>query len=469
VRILLRLLAPPVLASALLLTANLGAAPPAGAVPTTGGPVAAGAPTHVEGTLPSGATYVVDVPAAWNRTVLLYSHGYVPQGSPNPAQNAPSAAARDALLAGGYALVGSSYASTGWTVEQALPDQMATLARFTARFGPARRTLAWGTSMGGMVTTGLVERYGHRFAGALAMCGLQQGAVANFNNTLDPLFAIRTLLAPGADVPLVRLPDQAAAFAALGVLTGALDAAQQNPLGRARIALAAALHNIPAWTDPALPEPAPDDYDTAQVNQYRTLRLTAYVGLSWRQEAEARAGGNMSWNTGVDYARLLARSSIRAEVEALYERAGASLAADLATLAAAPRITADRPAVAYMARNIAFTGRLTAPLLTIHTTGDALVPVQVQRAYAETVADARRGGLLRQAYVHRAGHCTFTTGEMLAALRTVERRIATGRWAGTGPEALNALAASLDPGATPAYTTYRPAPYPRPFDLAGRY
>jgi dienelactone hydrolase len=438
-------------------------------VATAGTPVVATvpAPSHVEGVLPDGASYVMDVPAPWNGTVLLYSHGYVPAGNPNPAQNAPNATIRDALLSAGYALIGSSYASTGWTLERALPDQIATLDEFAARFGRARRVLAWGTSMGGMITTGLVERHRHRFAGALAMCGLQQGAVANFNNTLDPLFALRTLLAPGADVPLVRIPDQAAAFAGIGVLTGAMTAAQATPLGRARIALAAALHNIPAWTDPAQPEPAPDDYDTAQLNQFRTLSLTVYVGLSWRQEAETRAGGNMSWNTGVNYARMLARSSVRAEVEALYARVGEdALAADLATLAAAPRISADPAAVAYMARHIAFTGRLSAPLLTIHTTGDPLVPVQVQHAYQDAVDDVNRSGLLRQAYVHRAGHCTFTAGEMLAALRTVERRVRTGRWSGTDPGSLNALAATLDPAGAHAYARYRPAPYPRPFDLA---
>ena len=230
--------------------------------------------------------------------MLLYSHGYAPDGAPNPAQNAPSAAVRSALLDAGYAQIGSSYPETGWVLERALPGPAGHPGRCSGRgSAPPRRTIAWGTSLGGMITTGLAERHGHRFAGTLAMCGLEQGGVANWNNTLDPLFAIRTLLTPGADTPLVRLPDQAAAFASIGQLTAALDAAQATPEGRARIALAAALHNIPAWTDAAQPEPAPGDHDTAQLNQFGVLHLTIYVGLSWRQEAEEHAGGNMSWNT----------------------------------------------------------------------------------------------------------------------------------------------------------------------------
>lgn len=424
-------------------------------------------PSHVEGQLPSGATYVMDVPTDWNRTVLLYSHGYTPDGAPNPAQNAPSAAARTALLDRGYALIGSSYAETGWVLEQALPDQLSTLDTFVDRFGRPRKTIAWGTSLGGMITTGLAERYGRRFAGALAMCGLQHGGIANWNNTLDPVFAVRTLLGDPA-TPLVDLPDQATALAAVGGLTAALDAAQATPQGRARTALAAALHNLPAWTDPSAPEPAPGDDDTAQRNQYLALRGTVYVGLSWRQEAETWSGGNMSWNTGVDYARMLARSSIRTEVEALYAKAGLSLAGDLATLNRAPRITADRDAVRYVIHNLTFTGRPATPLFTIHTTGDALVPVQVQRAYADAVHTSGRDRLLRQAFVHRAGHCTFTTGEMLAALEAVEKRVAKGFWPDTRPPALNAAATRLDPAATHAYADYRPAPYPRPFDLAHR-
>ncbi|MEV4351715.1 hypothetical protein AB0J83_45230 [Actinoplanes sp. NPDC049596] len=61
---------------------------------------------------------------------------------------------------------------------------------------------------------------------------------------------------------------------------------------------------------------------------------------------------------------------------------------------------------------------------------------------------------MRQAFVHRAGHCTFTTGEMLAALRSLERRVATGRWPDTSPRALNTLATSVD---TPVHVNYTPA------------
>jgi pimeloyl-ACP methyl ester carboxylesterase len=436
------------------------------ALPTSTAAVAADT-AHVEGRLPSGATYLMDVPAAWNGTVLLFSHGYNEAGRPNPAQNAPDDATRRLLLEKGYALVGSSYATTGWAVTDAVPDQLATLSAFTDRFGTARRTLAWGRSYGGLVTTAIAERHPDRIDGSLSLCGLVHGGVANWNNTLDPAFALKTLLAPGSDIPLTGLPDRAAATDAANALTAVVDSAQSTASGRARIALAAALHNIPVWNQPTQTRPAATDWDAQQANQYPAVKgLLQIAAFTRRQEAEARAGGNMSWNTGVDYAKLLGRSSVRKEVTELYKKAGLSLRADLATLNRAPRIGADPAAVAWMSRTSSFTGRLTKPQLSVHTTGDALVPVQTESALRRAVTAAGSPALLRQAYVDNAGHCTFSPAEQLAALHTLEDRVTTGAWHGTDPTSLNTRAAAADPTTPARYVPYRPTPYLRPYDLA---
>ncbi|KUN76376.1 alpha/beta hydrolase family protein [Streptomyces griseoruber] len=422
-------------------------------------------PAHVEGRLPSGATYLMDVPTDWNGTVLLFSHGYA-AGPANPAQDAPDDATKALLLQQGYALIGSSYATTGWAVTDAVPDQLATLTTFTERFGAASRTIAWGRSYGGLVTTALAERAPQRIDGSLSLCGLVHGGVANWNNTLDPVFALKTLLAPDSDLPLVDLPDQRTATAAATVLTAAVDAAQTTARGRARIALAAALHNIPVWNQPTQVRPAATDWDAQQANQYTAVRGLLNAGFNRRQEAEARAGGNMTWNTGVDYARLLARSSVRKEVTELYKEAGLSLRTDLAALNRAPRIGADPDAVAWMSRTSSFTGKLTKPQFSVHTIGDALVPVQTESALRRAVTAAGSSALLRQAYTDNAGHCTFSAAEQLAALHTLEDRLTTGRWPATDAGALNSRAVAADSTTPARYTAYRPAPYPRPYDLA---
>src|SRR4030088_2842767 len=104
------------------------------------------------GTLADGATFLIEVPSPWNGTMLLYSHGYVTPGAPNGAQDVGDPATRAFLLANGFALAGSSYAHTGWAIQEALPDQIAVLDAFAALVGAPRRTVAWGHSLGGMVT-----------------------------------------------------------------------------------------------------------------------------------------------------------------------------------------------------------------------------------------------------------------------------------------------------------------------------
>jgi hypothetical protein len=159
----------------------------------------------------------------------------------------------------------------------------------------------------------------------------------------------------------------------------------------------AALADVPGWFDPTQPEPAADDYAAQQANQFTAIRRAGLAfAFAFRAELEARAGGNPSWNTGVDYRRQLERSVNAAEVAALYQAAGPDLDADLAALNYAQRIEADPVAVRYAARWITDDGDLGGvPVLTLHTTGDVLVVVQHESAYARTVADAADRALLR--------------------------------------------------------------------------
>jgi hypothetical protein len=71
-----------------------------------------GVDTH-KGTLPDGATYLIEVPANWNGTLFLYSHGYTIPGTCNPASDACDPFTRVFMLSSGFALAASSYATTG--------------------------------------------------------------------------------------------------------------------------------------------------------------------------------------------------------------------------------------------------------------------------------------------------------------------------------------------------------------------
>jgi pimeloyl-ACP methyl ester carboxylesterase len=422
--------------------------------------------TTTTGSFDDGATYLIEVPSNWNGTLLLYSHGYVTPGSANPARDVGDPLTRAYLLNSGYALAGSSYASTGWALKEAFVDQMETLRTFSDLNGKPTRTIAWGHSLGGIITAGLLQRFPKSFDAALPMCGVVAGGVGVWNEGLDGEFVIKTLLAPNSNLQLVHITNPSAN---LNLSKQILATAQATPQGRARLALAAAVGDLPGWFSATTLEPAATDFATQEANQFQWLsQVDGPFLFALRAELEGRAGGNPSWNTGVNYANQLANSIDNAEVQALYSAAGLDLNADLATLAAAPRIAAEPQAVRYLTHYIVFDGDLGGkPVLTIHTTGDGLVLNSDEEAYRSVVEDAGDQQLLRQAFVHRAGHCTFTPAETVAALQALVSRLDTGKWAGQAdPANLDAAAAALGPlnVAPPSYIDFEPAPFLRPFN-----
>lgn len=420
--------------------------------------------TTQTGTLPDGATFLIEVPSPWNGTLLLYSHGYVTPGSPNPAQDVGDPGTRAFLLANGFALAGSSYAHTGWAIQEALPDQIAVLDAFHTLVGTPTRTIAWGHSLGGIITAGLIQRFPERFDGALPMCGVLSGGVATWNQALDAAFGFKTLLAFGSPLQVVNITNPTAN---LGLAESILAAAQATPQGRAKLALVAALGDTPGWFDPASPEPAKNDFASQEVNQFLwSANVDFPFVFALRAELEFRAGGNPSWNTGVNYREQLEHSVNRDEVRALYKQAGLNLDADLDALNDAARITANPASVEYLENNIIFNGDLDFPVLTMHTTGDGLVSNQNESAYRDVVDEGGSRRLLRQTFVHRAGHCTFTPAETVTALGNLIQRLDTGRWPDLDPSTLNAEAAGLGPlnVAPPSFIHFESAPFLRPFD-----
>ena len=364
---------------------------------------------------------------------------------------------------------------TGATIEVFYADR--TLDTFGSLYGKPRTTVAWGHSLGGIITAGLIQDFPKRFDAALPMCGVLSGGVATWNTALDAEFAFQKLIDPAVQIVNISNPGanlQAAENA------GAL--AQQSAQGRARLALVSALADTPGWFDPTKPEPAANDYAAQEANQFLWgSRVTFPFVFDFRAELEARAGGNPSWNTDVNYFSQLAKSADFKEVVALYQAAGLSLAKDLLTLNGAPRVKANPNAEAYLIKNISFNGSISVPVLTMHTTGDGLVVPENEQAYRSAVDRAGRANLLRQVFVHRAGHCAFTPAETVTAVQTLENRLATGQWHVPSPAAMNTQAAALGPqlnifssgGAVvstpPAFIRYSPAAYLRPFNLFPRF
>ncbi|TWP52687.1 alpha/beta hydrolase [Lentzea tibetensis] len=438
---------------ALLLVTTLGVAMPA---------KAAGRRTYT-GAI-DGANYRVEVPDRWNGTLVLFSHGYVPpeDGIPGGIWVANRAETAAWLLDHGYALAASDYRGrTGWAVEPALHDQVALLDWFTRTVGKPRRTVLNGMSMGGGIAVQLAERHPHRFDGVLTTCAAHD-VHAGLNVQLDMAFVIRTLLSsPGVDLVKARDPE-----ASRDALLAAVEQAVTTPQGRARLALAGSFGNVPTWYSAHLPQPEGLE---DRIRAMAAVLHDAYIwgmGPTGRVDLERRAGGNPSWNTGVDYRFQLARSARKDLVRDAYRAAGIDLAADLDALAAAPRISPDPAALRYAYRTFVPRGTARVPILTMHNTGDGGALPDQERWLASQVP-------VKQLWVDRGQHCAFSAADEIVALRALIDRIDTGKW---HTDRLNEQVAALGPAyhrvfdlttftdeeMPPAFTRFAPPALQRP-------
>ena len=78
------------------------------------------------------------------------------------------------------------------------------------------------------------------------------------------------------------------------------------------------------------------------------------------------------------------------------------------------RFAADAPALAAL-RTYETSGALRVPLVTLHTTGDDVVPITQELFYLLKARPSDRGRFIPLPVV-RHGHCTFTANEILTGL-----------------------------------------------------
>jgi hypothetical protein len=281
-----------------------------------------------------------------------------------------------------------------------------------------------------------MEKAPARFDGALVMCASAGGTVGMMNAALDGPWVLRTLAAQDSGLPVLLTSSGAQLKADLAAWQKLLDGQQGTPAGRARIALAATLAQVPAWA------PAPVDEAARERQLYQGFLPATMLP---RDEQDRIAGGNPSWNTDIDYAAMLERSGQADFVRKLYAQAGLDLAADLARLAGAPRVAADARAVDYMRRFYAPTGKVGAPVLLMQAIGDPVTLVEMTGDYAQRVRANGGEGMVSVAYLGQAGHCAFKPEQTLGAIEALVRRSEGGQWQ----------------VALPGQVDYRPAPFLR--------
>ncbi|MDG2090712.1 MAG: hypothetical protein P8J61_06370 [Gammaproteobacteria bacterium] len=399
-----------------------------------------------------GTDYLIRFPENWNGTLI----------SDLDYRRAADSPLYLHLLNQGYALSGMQRRPerlTEYDPAHEIHDLVTVMDIFESNFGKPSRTIQYGCSGGANVTVGMAEIHPDRIDGAVAT-----GSVTSpwfTNQHLDGFFVLKALIAP--ELPIVNLPIVDPEITEIGdAWREAIEAAQQTPEGRARIALAVTIGQWPAWANivetTPVPEPDPSDVHALQIAMYHGVSAVLPSNVTFGHSMLEQVAGLLRWNTGVDYKEFFANGDVfyKQAVATLYDEAGLNLEEDLERINGFPRIEAEPSAVKYWSSpGRTHVGEPKVPLLRMHNNGDLLVYPSMLKGYQALVDANGRTELYRSAFTNRAGHCTYSLSESLAAIKTLIQRLDLGVWPSTDPEVMNALAASLDPTSTPKFYYYR--------------
>jgi hypothetical protein len=366
----------------LLLTASVAASPAS----AQAGASTAAVPVPGDcraGDLPGGALSLTCIPTqGWNGDLVIFAHGYTDPNAPLGFQNLtlPDGTYLPVLVQGlGYAFATTSYRRNGLAILQGMDDIRELAAAFPSIPGAAnpRHTYLVGASEGGIVTTLLVEQSPQLFSGGLATCG----PIGSFRGQVDYWGDFRVLFDyffPGVLPPSpVNIPDGVMANWDTQYVPAITESLAMPANASAAQQLISSSH---AAIDRAQPATVVNTaLDILWYNAFAT------------NDAHEQLGGNpygnrLRWYWGS--------------------------ANDLRLNARVERIGADPTALAAL-QDYETSGRLRIPLVTLHTTGDDVVPYWHELLYAAKVKTSGRGSLT-SIPIFRYGHCNFTSNELLA-------------------------------------------------------
>jgi pimeloyl-ACP methyl ester carboxylesterase len=307
----------------------------------------------------NGAPYYIEIPSSWNKGLVLYTHGYTLAGDRPTPQDAPRMRLfRDVFLSRGFAFAASDYSVQGWAIKEAIEDTEALRRHFVSKHGVPAETYITGHSMGGHITMAIIERYAEVYQGAMPMCG-PLGAAIDFLNTgvFDMLVTFEALF-PGT----IGSPYEP------NLQTGS----------KVKAAIAA---------DPARAAMYAQRYGRTVAQLPGALSLFhAITG-----ELKQRAGGEPFDNRNRIYS---------------------GFGDDVALNRSVKRYAAAPSARDYVRQYATPTGRISDPILTIHTTSDALVLGNDVTAYEIPAALAGTSDRFVARFVEANGHCNFTPAQV---------------------------------------------------------
>ncbi len=328
----------------------------------------------ISGTTSSGAQYEFIIPKPWNGQLLAYAHGYTSISAPIAVpDSAPELQIYQAFTDQGFAVAISSFSQNGWAVKEGLQDIRNLQSLFSEQVGKPTRSYLVGVSMGGLITVNLAENPG-KFDGALSICGVVAGAPAQFQRFGDGRVVFDYFFPGILPDDLLRQPDLDFSIGSptfnliASELTGGF-AAPGNPT--LQFASAAGL--------------------TGSSPKELSFSAVSLLDSNFSELLTRTQGLNFYDNTNTVYTGSNNDAALNAKVK---------------------RYQANSDAVNYLRTYYQPTGKLTIPLMTLHTTEDPTVPFAQEATYSSVVAKAGTSKLLVQQSADRYGHCNVKPAEI---------------------------------------------------------
>jgi pimeloyl-ACP methyl ester carboxylesterase len=392
-----------------------------------------------QGTTADGAPYAMQVPANFNGTVLLYSHGYrpnvaVPVGIPGfggytvtntpetaPGQSDANMVPTQTLLSQGFALMGSGFSRQGWNLDAAVATNVELIDTFKKKFTTTTKVVAWGQSLGGIITQTLAEKYPNLISAAAPLC-MADNVNAELTMAGDFLWGTKVLFNPaikggnysaGMAGYVEAMTDLKLFFTVLGELQAKLAApvaadswpSTTSPAGKAlgaagvparsALLLIGLMSGIPTQSTSFDSITGPETLGASLKLAYPSAILPALavlengasagaLGVLALHDVESQAGGAIFDNTKTDYEARVAESSV------IYNSGlsgNTALQAMLGVLKASPRFTANADAVAKMNKLGATTGKINVPTIFMTGVADAITPAGATQRIVDKYAE----------------------------------------------------------------------------------
>ena len=313
----------------------------------------------------NGAKFRVDIPENWNGGLVMYCHGYSPVAGSFKEGKLPPVLA--VFTEQGYALAQSGYAAGGWAIQEAVEDTEALRRYFTNKYGQPKETFITGHSMGGFLTMIFMERFAPSYDAGLALCGPLAPTTYFMERGAFDARVVFDYYFPGALPPPDKVPaDYKNTPEAAKQVQAVMDSQPEKAAAMLRYSGA---HNTK---------------DLAGTLTFITFMLL---------DLQKRSGGNPFDNRNAIYESAEDYNALNDGVT---------------------RYAADTRAAEYVRNWYTPTGKLTRPMLAIHTSYDPLVPVRIPARYPELVEQTGSQAMFVQQYVKHDGHCAILPNEIAA-------------------------------------------------------